>query len=593
MRRRWLVVACLLLLFMGGASALATWGGHRDSLPTSTHVAASSTTTTGTAIEPGILVTCRIESTTGDVGLAGATCRYQFGAADIVKVAPFNGAVERMMPPVRGNITASAPGYISQTHEIQTDENATETFLLEPLPRDVKTPPSGSTNSTQPPGGQGGGSGSNGGSNPQRTNPEASGAQPPPWPPTPPAPPPGHWERQWRAPVPVSAGGYEPHVAVDKNGIIYYAPTSLLYRSVDGGATWEDVSPQMPTALPTSGSDDSVSIAPDNSVWYSRYWGYPDATIGCTSNDLKDGAATWTWTCNNNAVAGVTDRMWIVGKDSLTGFVQSGEGLTDPQWTKTTDGSATYLNCATSQTVTQHGNLVYDDVNNKVWQIGYGLSLLRVDPCFADIEPTPIGVPNSLALPWVSIYKGRMWTTGNPVLADGSGMLVAARSFDEGATWQQFPIALPTTVASITHSYIGYGPEDLAGSHTEGDTAYPGSPGVGRYVAIVYYGSDTPGTPATANMGDWSLHVVHAELADGPAPTWIDDTVVPLVHTGNICTGLFCEQNGDDPAARFAGDLIGAWVDQTGLAHLAYQDDTSGTGIAMYARQDWVYVTPP
>lgn len=606
MRQRWLVVACFLFLFMATASVLATWGhsaspSHSEASRTA---ASSAADTAGTSAntpglsDSGIRVVCRVVAV-GNAALRDATCRYQFGLADVTFAVPAVGAMQFMPAPAHGNLTAAAPGYLVQRREVQTRHDVIETFVLDPLP-------TGSQPREQPPvrdnttdSGAGGTSGSQPGGSASSPSGERPADWPPPVPPTPPTP--TGWQRVWRKPIPVTGGGNEPHVAVDSGadnagnnyiGRIYYAPTSLLYRSDDGGSTWTEIGPKPPTAVPTLGSDDSVYIAPDDSVWYSRYLGYAGSTMGCTSTDHGD-----TWTCDNNAIPGVTDRMWIVGVDSNTGYVESGEGLMDPQWTMTTDGSLIYVNCATSGAVQQEGNLMYDTVHNKVWEITSGLALLRVDGCFGTINPTPIPVPGTLAIPWLSIYNGIFWTAGNPVdpptLTDpvgGSGHVRVARSMNEGATWQQWNI--PTDALSSTFSYVGDNSAHGLGSHVVGDPN-PASttPGVGDYAAVVYYGSDTLGAPANANGGQWSVHVAHAEDADSANPTWIDEIVAKDVHTGNICIGLNCEQAPNpDPTARYSGDLIGMWVDNTGLAHVAYVQNSGGGAVCMYARQDWVFI---
>lgn len=391
--------------------------------------------------------------------------------------------------------------------------------------------------------------------------------------------------RTWSAPVTIdaSAGGSEPQVAVDSKGVVYYMTASGfdqaskmntgLYRSDDGGKTFKNASPQPTAAAPTVGSDDSLSIAPDDSVWFSRYIGYPENTIGCTSADK--GA---TWTCDQAAIPGPTDRMWIVGLSKTEGYLQSNEGLEQPDWVHTTTGSLKYLPYATAAQVQQHGNMVYDAKNKAVWQVttldpptdaqgtmySPTLSLMRVDGVTGVVDSVATNVPRTYAINWLAAYNGTLWTTGEANVATAPSVQVAYSS-DSGKSWVQTPVTVMPKAA--TFSYVAAG---------------PGIAGKVR-AAAVYYGSDVA-KPSPANGGQWSLYVAESNDATAPDATWVETRVAAQVHKGNICIGLNCEQTGGDTAARDAGDLIGIAMDPTGNAHLSYVDFQKGAK-ADYLRQ--------
>ncbi|MBI2078254.1 MAG: hypothetical protein HYT80_07800, partial [Euryarchaeota archaeon] len=342
-----------------------------------------------------------------------------------------------------------------------------------------------------------------------------------------PAPPVPESGRSWTEALTVTSSGNEPHLAVDSKGVIYYAPTSALYKSTDGGRSFGFV--PITTAAPTLGSDTSVSLGPDDSVWFSRYWGYAGGTLACTSTNKGE-----SWTCDNAALPGATDRMWVVGLSATEGYVQTNEGLYHHVWAKTTTGSTKYAPHGSTTTVlaVRNGPMVYDAKNKAVYQIeftGGTHKLYRVDGLGGVLSPTDTGVPATYALPWLSVHDGVLWTTGEP-----NQKVIAARSTDGGKTWKKFSVS--QAPKSATFSYIAAGPE-------------------GR-VALVYYGSDKQG-PSPSNGGMWSLYVAETDNGLDANPTWVETQLVPKVHKGNICIGLNCEQTGGDAYARFSGERSG------------------------------------
>lgn len=487
--------------------------------------------------EDEVRLTCALVDQTGKP-LAPGTCRFRFGGLDITQDVNAEGKTVAMVARgAAGEVVGAAPNRSAVAVELVADSD--KLIRLSLIASDPGSPSTTSTSTSVP----------------VTTTPSEG-------------PPVVHVAaRVWRDPVTVvsSGSGAEPHLAMAPDGTIYYAPVNQLYRSTDGGLSFQDVSPGIVEALPVLGGDTAVQVAPDGSVWYSRYWGYAGGTIGCTSTTRGD-----TWTCDNAAIPGVTDRMWIAGKDATTGFVQTNEGLYHHIWAKTLTGSLKYAPHATSTALlaVRNGNMVYDATRDAFFQIewtGASQKLLRVDTALAFVTSRDTRVPNSYALPWLSVHDGVLWTTGEVAGADGSRSVLAARSLDGGDSWEQFPIE--SNALSVTFSYIAAGPN-------------------GR-TALIYYGSDQPG-PSTNNGGTWSLYVAETDNGLAPNPVWVERVLVPEVHVGNVCIGLNCETSGGDPRARFAGDLIGAWVDGDGNVHAAYVADTGGTARGMYVRQHMV-----
>jgi hypothetical protein len=357
----------------------------------------------------------------------------------------------------------------------------------------------------------------------------------------------------WSTPAVVTSGNlFEPAVVGDDDGRLYYSPTNKIFRSDDGGASWTDVSPPVPTALPTYFSDTTTSVAADGSVWWSRTWGDLDSTLTCVTTDHGD-----SWTCNNNALPGITDRPWLFALSSTEAVIESSSASQQPVWLRTTDSGQTWLPYATSTEHGLYGNIVQDPANGHLLQLFIDLTsaTLRV----MDVTPTSApqmltsratGIPRIGGLPYVSYGSGYLWATGEPAQPDGSRTLTVARSSDDGVSWQQLPVTVPAD--SVALSAV--------------------SAGADGQVTAVFYGSDVAAAP-TANGGHWSLYA--AVSADGTAssPTWAVSVLAPSVHTGSVCWAAGCNQTGSDPNARFAGDFTGPWTSRQGQVFVPFVRD--------------------
>lgn len=488
--------------------------------------------------DDGLVLGCQVLDVDHEP-IDGATCRFSFGTVDVVVPVDADGAAEATVPPgTGGRVEGSAPGMTPKAIDLHADLPKRVRFVLA---------------AAADPGGSGGTDGSDGGTPPTDIGPGT---------------------RRWTRPVTVGSDNVnEPLIQTDRDGTVYFSPTRKLYRSLDGGATWDEVSPTLPEALPWTGggTDTSVDVAPDGTVWWTRFWGYVGPTLGCTSADRGG-----TWTCDNLALPGPTDRMWILGLSRTDGYLATTQAFSAFQWATTDDGSGSYDPHAVHQAFGFLGNMVHDEVHDAIWQTairGGRMHLLRIDDAqdlrISRFEDT--GVPHTFGLTALSEADGTLWLAGEPRKPDGSRSVIAARSTDRGASWEWLPVSMAP--ASATFATVAAGPDGRA--------------------AVAYYGSDTPGPP-NANGGTWSVYVAETWDADAAHPTWVETRLVDRVHEGSICAGVACAQEGGDPAARYAGDFMGVWVDAWGHVHVGYVEDERGSARnADYVRQVPVDGTVP
>lgn len=369
----------------------------------------------------------------------------------------------------------------------------------------------------------------------------------------------------WSSPVRVTTTN-EPLVVVGDDGTVYISTYGKMHRSTDGGETWKDISPRLPEAIPNiGGADTSVSVAPDNTVWFASDWGILGGTFVCRSEDRGD-----TWHCNNLALPGITDRMWILGLSATEAFLQTNQGFTLlPHWLYTDSGGEVFVPYATTFQAGVNGNLAMDS-QGAIWQVmrdpgTLTLRLFRVEnkDQTGTLAGSNTGVPRAYNAPNLAIADDVLWTAGEPIAPDGSRRLTANRSRDRGVTWERLDIPIPSR--SVAFSAIAARPD-------------------GR-IALAWYGSDTPGAPE-ANGGNWGVFVAETDNGLSAAPTWRVTELDPLVHTGNICAGALCGERGSDPHARYAGDFMSLFIDRAGAVHVGFQSDiVNHAPIAVYMRQ--------
>src|SRR5438132_70298 len=94
------------------------------------------------------------------------------------------------------------------------------------------------------------------------------------------------------APVTVGTTGNEPVLAVAPDGTLYISALQHFYRSTDGGATWTNP-PGPPESQVNLNTDSSLSVDPNNRVYFTFDYPYAGTTAVCTSDDKGD-----TWACD-------------------------------------------------------------------------------------------------------------------------------------------------------------------------------------------------------------------------------------------------------------------------------------------------------
>ena len=108
------------------------------------------------------------------------------------------------------------------------------------------------------------------------------------------------------APVTVGTVGNEPIVTTAPDGTLYISALQHFYRSTDGGVTWTNLAGPIEAQVNLN-TDSSISVDPNNRVYFTFDYPYAGTTAVCTSDDKGD-----TWSCDPTVVPGGTDRMWVV-----------------------------------------------------------------------------------------------------------------------------------------------------------------------------------------------------------------------------------------------------------------------------------------
>ena len=366
-------------------------------------------------------------------------------------------------------------------------------------------------------------------------------------------------------PTPVTVGihGNEPLLAVAPDRTIYISALQHIYRSTDSGATWTELMGPIYASSINLNSDSSISVDPDNRLYFTFDYPYAGTTAVCTSDDRGT-----TWNCNPAVVPGGTDRMWTLAPTVTDAFEVTNEGLYETSFLHSTDRGSTWVPMGVGSGLLepQSGPLLQRPGNADVLQVikVYGtlpqevpeLKVYVYHPATAgsvisDIRSTGLALPG--ALPSAAYGRdGQLWVASEELNDGGGKQVVLARSTNDGRTWSKLAPIPGTETGTANFSWVAAG-----GPH---------------HVGVIYYYTPDNGDPASLTTSTWSVMWAESFNADSPTPAWKVITIESNVHTGPICVAADC--SGDN---RFAGDFINALIDPQDVAHLTWMIEDMAT----------------
>lgn len=371
-------------------------------------------------------------------------------------------------------------------------------------------------------------------------------------------------------PVRVPGGNQitEPGVNVSSNGTIYVdgpAGTpgrSRLWRSTDGGASFNSLSFGTTARLPGGGDSDVATRG--NRVYFLDLWAGSNSL-----NVSEDGGSTWTFGSPYSTLP-LSDRQWIT--------------LGDPD--PTTGMDTVYILYALIQSPRQV-MIARSRTGGITWEYN---------------APVP-------ALNSASGFTGQIVSDGHKFLAfawEDGGVLRVATSADEGETWTVSDdiaddvwatiqgVTLDGNDIYVTWTQRGDNTTRVAISRDKGLTfgddiivsnagttnAFPWIDARDGKVAVAWYGAD-----AVASRPDnvplttlWNLRYV--ESTDG-GETFTAPVSIDVAKTGIICTqGLGCDPTLGGPDGRELGDFLTVTINNEGRSLIVYGGST-GKGVRL------------
>ncbi|MFA5860239.1 MAG: hypothetical protein WDA16_00950 [Candidatus Thermoplasmatota archaeon] len=344
--------------------------------------------------------------------------------------------------------------------------------------------------------------------------------------------------------VKVGEDGNEPVVRVAPDGTIYVAALQYLYVSRDNGTTFTPT--DFKGALPMYASDSALAVAPDSHAYIAFDWPYAGQTAVCNSKD--DGK---TWACNNVAVPGATDRMWLVAPTEKDVYLITGQTLDRPTFAVSHDAGASFtITSFDAQDQSQGSDLSWDPVQKLVVEAaasssgpGWGVRSWKPDGTFVGFAPMDIASTD----PTIAVDAAGTWWAIACMDKTTDCKLAAAKSTDAGKTWRLTP--MPTSAKLHLLPFIAAG-------------------GAGR-VAMGWYEANGANADDAAN--EWRVSVT--QTSDGASWTTTLLTKDP-VHKGAMCASMTCL--GEN---RFAGDFLGLAFGPDSALHVTWMHQTGSKGV--------------
>lgn len=387
--------------------------------------------------------------------------------------------------------------------------------------------------------------------------------------------------------VDVGVDGNEPIIKVAPDGTLYISALEFLYVSRDGGRTWfkspgtiynNPANQQQGVNLNT---DSTISLDPTGRLYFAFDYPYAGTTAVCTSSDFAQ-----HFSCDQTAVPGGTDRMWIATPDAGHAFLTDNEGLYQTiLWTSADQGASWSPNGSTTDvlepdvgalTPSPDGTVLYQPyVSNASNESATdnelsGPMMLHVWSTSASAPATstdlPVGnlqagaaLPSAAVTPDGTLYVVSEGVSGTDSSGNPTGKDVqVARSADGGKHWTVLPVLPGTATGTAAFTAVAAGADGTIG--------------------VLYYYTPVGGRADAVN-GTWDVRWAVTHDAEDPNPTWTTQIVDTNVHTGAMCTTAGCTGTN-----RFAGDFISAAFDAAGGAHLTWVKELPDTStVVRYA----------
>lgn len=354
---------------------------------------------------------------------------------------------------------------------------------------------------------------------------------------------------------------------------------SYLWRSTDGGETWEHVTllPAAGDAAPNTGprgvqghgvSDPDLSVDPTTGrIWLTDLEALASASVSWSDDDGE------TWLMGNDlASEGVVDRQWLASHNGTAYFtanyfsppgrrvLASEDGLDWEEVGQLPGGCGgdflaspasghLYAGCGGGVALSTDGGATWTEVEAPVSSSGPIESEPAVDAA------------------------GNVYLPGDP----GQSDITVGYTTDDGETWGNF-------------SVLDHFPEI---AESNGTVLWPWvSAGSEGRVAITFIGG--PGESTSTAPGDWYLYAAIVLDATDPKNRTVHAaklTPEPF-HTAAICqSGTACQLTTatSDSGDRRLGDFFETTVDHDGFLHVTYPDTATRPGDAVshpgYIRQ--------
>ena len=355
------------------------------------------------------------------------------------------------------------------------------------------------------------------------------------------------------APVEVGGFGNEPLLAAAPDGTLYISALQHLYRSVDGGMSWREVSTTPIYARRANvASDSSISVAPDGRLYFTFDYPYAGITATCTSVDRAQ-----TFQCDPATFPGGTDRMWVAAANDSTAYETTNEGLLQTLLFTSHDQGTTwvptgteseYLQPQTGPLLPLADGTVLQPLNEGVVGV-YAWTPNALVQGGPEFRRSPLLRATSVSL-IASTPDHTVYLASEAPSANGGKEVMVAATRDEGRTWRSLPPIPQTLAGTAVFSAVA------AGSN--------------GHVGVLYYYTTASFPDASAVPPGTQWSVLWSETFDAHAehPTWTTIDLGASGHSGPICESLGCP--GD---ARFAGDFISAVIDGTDTPRVTWMTE--------------------